>query len=152
MCILVISSIPLSHYLCSIRFYSISFCLRDFPLFFSFFIFCLSPLRHLNASFFLFLILNLSLSSYRRRQTLKAFLPNMLERNHGHIVTIASIMGELVVPGLSDYCMSKFAAVALHESLLREARAQGKDGVHFTLINPYKIDTGMFDGATIKKS
>lgn len=94
----------------------------------------------------------LNVNSLAHVWTLKAFLPNMLERNHGHIVTVASIMGEIVVPGLSDYCMSKFAAVALHESLLREARAQGKDGVHFTLINPYKIDTGMFNGATIKKS
>jgi short-subunit dehydrogenase len=38
----------------------------------------------------------------------KAFLPSMLEHNHGHIVTIASLV---------DYCSSKFAAVGLHETL-----------------------------------
>nr|XP_054755809.1 retinol dehydrogenase 10-B-like [Lytechinus pictus] len=94
----------------------------------------------------------MNVNSLAHAWTLKAFLPHMLERNHGHIVTVASIMGELVIPGLSDYCMSKFAAIALHDSLLREVRAQRKDGIHFTLVNPYKIDTGMFDGARIKKS
>ena len=83
---------------------------------------------------------------------MKAFLPRMMEKNHGHIVTVSSIMGEVTLPGLSDYCMSKFASIGLHESVLREVRAQGKDGVHFTLVNPYKVDTGMFNGIDIKKS
>ncbi|XP_072175771.1 retinol dehydrogenase 10-B-like [Diadema setosum] len=94
----------------------------------------------------------LGVNSMAHIWTLKAFLPQMLEKNHGHVVTIASIMGELVIPGLSDYCMSKFAAVGLHECVMREVRALGKDGVHFTLVNPYKIDTGMFEGAHIRKS
>jgi all-trans-retinol dehydrogenase (NAD+) len=41
----------------------------------------------------------------------------MLEKNHGHIVTIASIAGFIGVSGLVDYCSSKFAAVGLHETL-----------------------------------
>lgn len=81
---------------------------------------------------------------------LKAFLPDMMRSNHGHIVTIASIMGELSAAGMSEYCMSKFAAVGLHEAVLRETRAAGKDGIHFTLVNPYTINTGMFEGTKIR--
>lgn len=36
-------------------------------------------------------------------QTLKAFLPEMLESNHGHVVTIASAAGFFGVPGQVDY-------------------------------------------------
>jgi len=35
----------------------------------------------------------------------------MLEKNHGHIVSIASSAGLVGVNGLADYCASKFAAV-----------------------------------------
>ena len=35
---------------------------------------------------------------------MKAFLPGMLRRNNGHIVTIASAAGLFGVPALVDYC------------------------------------------------
>ena len=44
----------------------------------------------------------------------------MLERNHGHIVTIASMAGKTGVSGLVDYCASKHAAVGFHESMTAE--------------------------------
>ena len=53
-------------------------------------------------------------------QTTKAFLPAMLEKNHGHIVTIASSAGLFGVTGLADYCASKFAAVGFDESMRNE--------------------------------
>jgi all-trans-retinol dehydrogenase (NAD+) len=40
----------------------------------------------------------------------KAFLPGMMERDHGHIVTIASLVGATPIPGMSDYVASKHAA------------------------------------------
>ena len=43
--------------------------------------------------------------------TTKAFLPGMLEREHGRVVTIASMAGMLGVAGLCDYSCSKFGAV-----------------------------------------
>lgn len=43
--------------------------------------------------------------------TTRAFLPGMIQRNKGHVVSIASIAGHLGVAGLVDYCGSKFAAV-----------------------------------------
>jgi len=82
--------------------------------------------------------------------TLKSFLPSMLARNHGHIVTVASGAGTSGVNGLVDYCASKFGAVGLHEALNAELDALGKAGVHATLVCPGYIDTGMFTGANIK--
>ncbi len=41
--------------------------------------------------------------------TLQAFLPGMLERNHGHVVTVGSAAGVIGVAGMLDYNASKFA-------------------------------------------
>ena len=79
-------------------------------------------------------------------QTCKAFLPGMMERNHGHLVNIASSAGLLGVNGLADYCASKFAAVGFDESLRFELEMMGKD-VKTTVVCPFYINTGMFDGA-----
>ena len=53
-------------------------------------------------------------------QTVKSFLPSMLQRNRGHVVSIASSAGFFGVTGLADYCASKFAAVGFDESLRNE--------------------------------
>ena len=71
----------------------------------------------------------------------------MLEKNHGHIVSIASSAGLAGIAGLTDYCSSKFAAVGFNESLQMELVAMRKTGVHTTVVCPYIINTGMFDGA-----
>jgi len=78
--------------------------------------------------------------------TLKAFLPRMLDRNHGHIVTIASGAGLFGMPKLVDYCASKFAAVGMSEALTMELRLRKKHGIHVTTVCPFYIDTGMFKG------
>uniref|UniRef100_H0VW66 NADP-retinol dehydrogenase n=1 Tax=Cavia porcellus TaxID=10141 RepID=H0VW66_CAVPO len=61
--------------------------------------------------------------------TTKAFLPTMLEINHGHTVTVASSSGLFSTAGVEDYCASKFGVVGFHESL----------------------NTGMFRGCRIRK-
>ncbi|KAH7081662.1 hypothetical protein BKA63DRAFT_435683 [Paraphoma chrysanthemicola] len=48
------------------------------------------------------------------------FLPNMIENNHGMIVTVASLAGYLSAPGMVDYASSKTAAIAFHEGLSAE--------------------------------
>jgi len=78
--------------------------------------------------------------------TIKAFLPSMLQRNHGHIVTISSAAGLTGVAGLVDYCASKYAAVGTAEALHAELRKLGKTGVTSLVVCPYYINTGMFDG------
>ncbi|MDR1930221.1 MAG: SDR family oxidoreductase [Treponema sp.] len=77
--------------------------------------------------------------------TVKAFLPGMIERDSGHIVTVSSAAGIIGVKGLADYCASKFAAVGFDESLRMELKDR-KSRVGTTLVCPYFIDTGMFEG------
>ena len=76
-------------------------------------------------------------------QTIKAFLPSMVERNEGHIVTVSSSAGLHGTPYLSDYSASKFALNGLHESLSLELREQGAHGIKFTIVHPNFINTGM---------
>ncbi|XP_042353256.1 epidermal retinol dehydrogenase 2-like isoform X2 [Plectropomus leopardus] len=82
--------------------------------------------------------------------TYKAFLPAMIASNHGHLVSIASSAGLIGVNGLADYCASKFAAVGFAESVGLELLATGKDGIKTTIVCPYFINTGMFDGCQTK--
>ncbi|XP_058274952.1 short chain dehydrogenase/reductase family 16C, member 5a isoform X1 [Hemibagrus wyckioides] len=82
--------------------------------------------------------------------TYKAFLPAMMDKNHGHLVCIASSAGLIGVNGLADYCASKFAAVGFAESVALELIATGKDGIKTTIVCPYFINTGMFDGCKTK--
>ena len=77
----------------------------------------------------------------------KAFLPAMMERDSGHIVTVASAAGLVGAPRLVDYCASKHAAVGFMEALRVELKRLGSS-VCTTIICPGIINTGMFDGAT----
>jgi all-trans-retinol dehydrogenase (NAD+) len=83
--------------------------------------------------------------------TTKAVLPQMLRENCGHIVTVSSIAALCGLPGMSDYCASKAASFAFDESLRLELRkikkGTGKAGVKTTVVCPYCISTGMFEGA-----
>ena len=81
----------------------------------------------------------------------KAFLPAMIERDAGHVVTIASASGLVGVSRLVAYASSKHAAVGFDESLRMEL-AELSPGVRTTVANPYYIDTGMFDGVASKVS
>ena len=78
-----------------------------------------------------------------------AMLPDMLQRNSGHICNIASAAGMLGVPKLSVYCASKWAVVGWTESLRIELK-QKRSRVKVTCIAPYFINTGMFDGVDSK--
>ena len=77
--------------------------------------------------------------------TSRAFLPGMLERDSGHIVTIASAAGLAGTSKLTDYCSSKFAAVGFDESLRVELKRQGSRVVT-TVVCPFYTNTGMFEG------
>ena len=79
--------------------------------------------------------------------TVKAVLPKMMEANHGHIITIASSAGMIGVPGLGDYCASKHASFGFDESVRLELRKNNKFGVKTTVVCPFFIKTGLFEGA-----
>ncbi len=76
----------------------------------------------------------------------KAFLPAMVARNRGHIVTMGSASGRIGVARLSAYAASKHAAVGFDESLRAELR-QLAPGVRTTQVNPYYVATGLAEGA-----
>ncbi|CAG0879895.1 unnamed protein product [Cyprideis torosa] len=80
--------------------------------------------------------------------TIKAFLPGMIQAGDGHIVTIASAGGLVVASShIVPYYCSKFAAVGLDEALAFELEFTNKSFIRTTVICPYFIDTGMFEGA-----
>ena len=78
--------------------------------------------------------------------TVKAFLPDMVKRNKGHIVTVASVAGNLAGCSMSDYHASKFANVGFDMSLRMELSQAGLHGIHTSIVKPYFITTGMFSG------
>ncbi|CAI2375963.1 unnamed protein product [Moneuplotes crassus] len=78
--------------------------------------------------------------------TVKEFLPNMIKKDHGHIVSIASSAGLVGCPGLVDYCASKYGAVGFDESLRLEIKKIGAN-INTTCICPTFIKTDMFKGA-----
>lgn len=75
----------------------------------------------------------------------RAFLPGMIERDRGTVVTIASAAGLLGVARQTDYAASKSAAIGFTESLRAELREAGSR-VRTLIFMPYYIDTGMFEG------
>jgi all-trans-retinol dehydrogenase (NAD+) len=76
----------------------------------------------------------------------KAFLPEMIERNSGHIVTMASAAGLLGVNRQTDYSASKHAAIGFTESLRVELKKGGYTGIKTTIVEPFYTDTGMMEG------
>lgn len=81
--------------------------------------------------------------------TTKAFLPGMIERDRGSVVTIASAAGLTGVARQTDYSASKWAAVGFTESLRGELRADGSH-VRTLAVCPFYINTGMFAGVQTK--
>ena len=77
--------------------------------------------------------------------TTRAFLPAMLARDSGHIVTMASAAGIVGTSKLTDYCASKHAAVGFDESLRLELRRLGSRFMT-TVVCPFYVNTGMFKG------
>lgn len=79
----------------------------------------------------------------------RQFLPGMIERGFGSITVIASAAGLIGVARQTDYSASKFAASGFTESLRAELRHAGAS-VRTLLVQPYYIDTGMFEGVTTR--
>jgi NAD(P)-dependent dehydrogenase (short-subunit alcohol dehydrogenase family) len=72
----------------------------------------------------------------------RAFLPALLQREEGHVVTIGSIAGRLALPGNAAYSASKFGLRGMHEVLAVELRGTG---VRVTYIEPAATDTPLWD-------
>ena len=72
----------------------------------------------------------------------RAFLPGMLARGSGHLVTLGSIADRAVFPGNAAYAASKHGVRALHEVLRAELRGTG---VRASLVSPGPVDTELWD-------
>jgi NADP-dependent 3-hydroxy acid dehydrogenase YdfG len=73
---------------------------------------------------------------------IRAFLPAMLARGSGHIVTIGSIAGRQAFPSNGAYSASKFGVRGLHAVLALELKGTG---VRSTLVEPAATDTSIWD-------
>lgn len=71
-------------------------------------------------------------------------------RIKGHIVTIASIASLLRGNNLSSYVASKHAVYGFFNCLRTECCTYGIKNLTFSLVCPYAINTGMFEGFETK--
>ncbi|MBN2158567.1 MAG: SDR family oxidoreductase [Spirochaetes bacterium] len=76
----------------------------------------------------------------------RLMLPDMMKRNDGHIVNVASAMGLTPMPRMGEYVASKFAIVGFTDTLRMEMKKRGCTGVKILCVCPAGIDTGMFPG------
>lgn len=74
----------------------------------------------------------------------RAFLPEMLQRETGHIVNVASLAGKNGVAGGAAYSASKHAVLGFSRSLMLETR---KQGVRVIAVCPGSVATPFFDRA-----
>ncbi|XP_032688416.1 short-chain dehydrogenase/reductase family 16C member 6-like isoform X2 [Odontomachus brunneus] len=84
--------------------------------------------------------------------TMKAFLPNMIEKNHGHIVAISSIAGLLGGKYGSLYCATKAAIRLMMESITDELRQcnKGKSLVKTSTIFPSWVITNLTKNVRVR--
>lgn len=68
----------------------------------------------------------------------------MMEKNHGYIVTMASISALLVAPMIADYAATKAATLNFSECLRLELLGKGKFGVSVTCVCPSIVNTEMY--------
>lgn len=76
---------------------------------------------------------------------IKAFLPGMLARNSGRIITLSSASGKLPAALNSDYAASKHGVVGLTKALALELGILRKNGVTANTLCPGPVDTPMMD-------
>ena len=74
--------------------------------------------------------------------TVRAFLPDLVERGSGLIIQVGSVAGRRAFPGNGAYAASKFGLRGLHEVLVAELRGSG---VRATLLEPAATDTPIWD-------
>jgi NADP-dependent 3-hydroxy acid dehydrogenase YdfG len=77
--------------------------------------------------------------------TIRATLPQLLERERGHYVITSSVAGRRALPG-SMYSATKWAVTAICEALRQELRTMHENhGIRVTLIEPGVVDTPFFE-------
>lgn len=75
---------------------------------------------------------------------LNMFVPNMVKRKSGHIITVGSIAGKDVFPTAPIYCGTKHMVEAINTSLRHELVASP---VRVSLISPGMVETEFFQAS-----
>ncbi|KIK04704.1 hypothetical protein K443DRAFT_675718 [Laccaria amethystina LaAM-08-1] len=84
---------------------------------------------------------------------LKAFLPGLIDKKSGHIVTVSSVLGFTGCAQMSDYNASKAAAISLNRTLRWELDNRYRcPKIRTTLVCPAHINTSMFETITFPSS
>jgi 3-hydroxy acid dehydrogenase / malonic semialdehyde reductase len=68
----------------------------------------------------------------------RMFLPDMVERNQGHIINVGSIAGRETYPGGSVYCATKHAVHAFSRALKMDV---GHTNIRVGIVSPGAVDT-----------
>lgn len=77
----------------------------------------------------------------------KEFVPAMVSKNHGMVVTVASYAAFITVPSMVDYAASKAAALSFHEGLTAELSTRyNAPKVRTVVINQGYTKTALFEG------
>ncbi|KAI9737384.1 MAG: hypothetical protein M1834_009538 [Cirrosporium novae-zelandiae] len=76
--------------------------------------------------------------------TLQTFLPGMLHKGRGTIVTVSSVLGHLGAARLSDYTAAKAGLIAMHTSLTAELADHPE--IKTLLVTPAQLSTDLFRG------
>jgi all-trans-retinol dehydrogenase (NAD+) len=75
------------------------------------------------------------------------FLPDLIARQEGHVINIASAASILALPHATSYAASKWAVLGFSDSLREELCLLGHRHIRVTTICPSYIATGLFEGA-----
>lgn len=78
---------------------------------------------------------------------MRLVLPDMLTRNHGHIVNISSMAGKMSVPGAAVYTASKFGVASLSRAVRSEIEGTK---VTITTLLPSAVQTELTAGLDIR--
>ncbi|EPS42326.1 hypothetical protein H072_3696 [Dactylellina haptotyla CBS 200.50] len=74
------------------------------------------------------------------------FLPSMIEKNHGHVLFVASMCSYLSIAGLTDYSASKAGMLGLYEALRVELRHVYKaPKVRMSIVHPTWMRTNIVE-------
>ncbi|KAI5709928.1 hypothetical protein M8J76_003103 [Diaphorina citri] len=84
-------------------------------------------------------LFNINITGHFRM--VRAFLPDMVKRNQGHIVAISSMSSMTGVANASAYAASKWAVTGFMESLRRELDLNPRNQVKTTTVLPNFINT-----------
>lgn len=82
----------------------------------------------------------------------REFVPNMVAKNHGMIVTVASSAAWVTAPRMTEYAASKAAALAFHEGLASELVVAKAPKVRTVVVNQGYTQTSLFKGFGVKVS